>query len=801
MKIFPKLILTTLPPVLLFLVLGVGITYHFSRNAITDMAEAWLETRLSEAMDVVHAKVDDLQAYGLADIPAGVAMAKLDASRALSTIQVGEHGYVFAVDMQGIVAMHPDQQRVGTDVSGDAWFQELAPGRGRGTVTYTAEGQKNMVIYDVFAPWQWFVLVTDPESEIYGAAYRMKPYLVTLGIATALVMATVLMWLTHRLTRPLQPLIEGAERIGRGNLETRIALSSADEYGRLAGVFNQMAAELQASLNALQDREIRFRSLIENASDIITIMNEEGRIDYESPAVERILGFRVEELVGRIAFDFVHPDDRPAVVEAFNTHAQSTEAWTTIDFRFRHKDGSWRTLAATSRNLLHHPAVQGVVVNSRDITERQRAEAALQHSHQELEKRVAERTAELIGANTRLKQEIAEREAVIRQKETLQAQLLKAKKMEAIGTLAGGIAHDFNNLMMGIQGNASLLRLELDAHPELAERLEMIEAFVQSGAHLTRQLLGFARMGKYEVRSTDINALVRTSAEMFARTRKELHVRCNCQAEVWPVQVDRGQIEQVLLNLFINAWQSMPDGGSITIDTRNEVLDDGYSAAHGLSPGRYVRISVTDTGSGIDPAIRERIFDPFFSTKTRQRGTGLGLASAYGIIQNHGGLINVYSEPGHGSTFNIYLQASDQAPVALESPREDMLTGSETLLLVDDEPHIVSITQRMLAKLGYQVFTAEGGEAALEVVRKHRAGIDLVILDMIMPDMGGGETFDHLRRIDPEIKVLLASGYSINGEASEILARGCNGFLQKPFNLTVLSREVRRVLDGVNESV
>ncbi|MBR9982670.1 MAG: response regulator, partial [Desulfatitalea sp.] len=388
-----------------------------------------------------------------------------------------------------------------------------------------------------------------------------------------------------------------------------------------------------------------------------------------------------------------------------------------------------------------------------------------------------------------------------RQKETLQAQLLKAKKMEAIGTLAGGIAHDFNNLMMGIQGNASLLRLELDAHPELAERLEMIEAFVQSGAHLTRQLLGFARMGKYEVRSTDINALVRTSAEMFARTRKELHVRCNCQAEVWPVQVDRGQIEQVLLNLFINAWQSMPDGGSITIDTRNEVLDDGYSAAHGLSPGRYVRISVTDTGSGIDPAIRERIFDPFFSTKTRQRGTGLGLASAYGIIQNHGGLINVYSEPGHGSTFNIYLQASDQAPVALESPREDMLTGSETLLLVDDEPHIVSITQRMLAKLGYQVFTAEGGEAALEVVRKHRAGIDLVILDMIMPDMGGGETFDHLRRIDPEIKVLLASGYSINGEASEILARGCNGFLQKPFNLTVLSREVRRVLDGVNESV
>ena len=249
------------------------------------------------------------------------------------------------------------------------------------------------------------------------------------------------------------------------------------------------------------------------------------------------------------------------------------------------------------------------------------------------------------------------------------------------------------------------------------------------------------------------------------------------------------------MNLYLNAIQAMPGGGTLTTRTENVIIDQDQYSPYFVKAGRYIRITIEDTGVGIDEKIQQRIFDPFFTTKEMGRGTGLGLASVYGIVKNHEGFINVYSKKGQGARFEINLPASGKVVPSKEKPREEFVEGQETVLLVDDEDMIIDVAQRMLDKLGYKVFTARDGKEAVEVFRKHKGEIDAIVLDMIMPKMSGGEAFDRIKEMKPEIKVLLSSGYSINGQASEILNRGCNGFIQKPFNLQNLSKSLRSILE------
>jgi len=466
----------------------------------------------------------------------------------------------------------------------------------------------------------------------------------------------------------------------------------------------------------------------------------------------QMTGYSREELVGQDAL-ILYPTREDYDYVGKEKYRQIGEKNIgTVETRWRKKDGAVIDILLSSTPLVAADLSKGVTFTALEITELRGMEKKLHH----------------------------------------------AQKLESLGTLAGGIAHDFNNLLMGIQGYASLALLEMDPADPNYGKLKRIEEQVKSGADLTKQLLGFARGGRYEMVPTDMNHLLEKTSSLFCRTKKEITLQRKYGEDLRIVEADRGQMEQVFMNLYVNAWQAMPQGGEIYLETQNVILNDERTSPHGVKPGPYVKVSVTDTGMGMDKKTMERIFDPFFTTKALGRGTGLGLATVYGIVKGHRGLINVYSEPGHGTTFNLYLPASDREVMhaATATAAAAIARGTETILLVDDEKMVLEVSRDLLESLGYLVHAAGSGQEALAVYMEKKEKIDLVLLDMIMPGISGGETFDRLREINPGIRVLLSSGYSINGEAIKIMDRGCNGFLQKPFQLENLSRKVRELLDS-----
>jgi two-component system cell cycle sensor histidine kinase/response regulator CckA len=501
-------------------------------------------------------------------------------------------------------------------------------------------------------------------------------------------------------------------------------------------------------------REHEQYRIVANSSQAGVYIIQDGCICFANPHISRYSGYPESELIGARILGFVHPDDREMVREKAVKMLRS-EAASPYEYRIIDRENRVRWLMETVTPISYRGR-RAVLGNTMDITEEKKFEEG---------------------------------------RKKFEAQLQQAQKMESIGTLAGGIAHDFNNLLMGIQGYASLMLMALDAgHPHY-EKLRAIEEQVASGADLTRQLLGFARGGRYEVKPTDLNDLIRKTAAMFGRTKKEIRIHEKYGEGIWTVDTDRGQMDQVLLNLFVNAWQAMPGGGDLFLQTDNVNLDGAHVAPYEIQTGPYVKVSVTDTGVGMDEKTRQRIFDPFFTTREMGRGTGLGLASAYGIIKGHGGFITVYSEKGHGTTFNIYLPVSNREVVREKPAAGAIRRGHETVLVVDDERMILDVTREMLEGLGYRVLVAQGGTDAMDIYRADHGKIDLVILDMIMPGMGGGELLDRMKAVNADVRIILSSGYSLNGEARTIMARGARLFLQKPFRLDNLSQKIREALE------
>ena len=383
----------------------------------------------------------------------------------------------------------------------------------------------------------------------------------------------------------------------------------------------------------------------------------------------------------------------------------------------------------------------------------------------------------------------------------LEYQLQHVRRMDAIGNLAGGIAHNFNNLLMGIQGNVSILNQGKQPGDRGYDELAGIERCIESGAKLTRQLLSFAKGGRYSFNLADVNEIVEKSASMFARTRKEIQVIQHLDRHLNGAKVDAAQIELALVDLYVNAWHAMSRGGTMTVTTANTALDDTFVKPYHLSAGDYLRIDVADTGSGMDESTLERIFEPFYTTRPMAEGTGLGLASVFGIIKKHKGIITVDSSIGVGTTFSVYLPAvrslnkpeptrEGKTNPAHQAPEK----GTGTILVADDEEYILIADKAMLSQLGYTVLLAKGGREAIAVFDQNKDRITLVILDLVMPDMNGEAVFDHVKSVRPDVPMILSSGYSVEGQAQSLLERGGAGFLQKPYNLNQLSRKIKDVL-------
>ena len=505
---------------------------------------------------------------------------------------------------------------------------------------------------------------------------------------------------------------------------------------------------------ALRASEERFRVLVENSSDALLLIDAEGRVSYITPSSQRHLGWKPEQMLGRSIFDFIHPEDREMVGVRMDEALQEPGQPITEEVRFLDADGGWRIMEGVAVNRLSDPAVGAIVVNARDITERRK----------------------------------------------LEEQLHQAQKMEAVGQLAGGVAHDFNNLLTAILGYCNLMLDEIPPDDPLRPDLQEIHSAGERAAALTRQLLAFSRRQMLKPQVVDINALVKQLEQLLRRVISEdVELKTVLAPDLPPVNVDPASLEQILVSLAVNARDAMPAGGRLTIETAMVQLDDTFAVTHvAMTPGEYNLIAVSDSGEGMDAETSARIFEPFFTTKEQGKGIGLGLATVYGMVKQSGGHISVYSEPGHGSVFKIYLP-----PAALPSAPQPVgrrgatgaIRGWETVLLVEDEDAVRALAREVLRRHGYVVLEARHGFDALRVVERHTNVIHLMITDVVMPFMSGRELAERLSTVRPKMRVLFMSGYTDHGLVHRDLTPG-SAFLQKPFTPEVFARKVRSILDG-----
>jgi len=509
--------------------------------------------------------------------------------------------------------------------------------------------------------------------------------------------------------------------------------------------------------------EEQYRAIVEGGADAVALIASDGRLLFISAPIERMTGYTPAELIGASAFDLVHPDDLKHAREAFQRTLAAAEP-VRIEYRGRHKDGSWRRRDVIGVNRLEDPAIAGVIVNFRDTTVSSAVETELRTEH------------------TRLEQKLAQ-----------------TQKMEAVGRLAGGIAHDFNNLLTAIVGYADLAISQTNVDEALRRDIEEIRTAGHSAASLTRQLLAFSRKQILQPRIIDINAVVRRMTGLLRRLIGEhIELRSLPGEALGRVNADAGQFEQVIVNLAVNARDAMPSGGTLSIETANVYLDAAYVAEHpdALS-GPHVMLAISDTGIGMNSAVQEHLFEPFYTTKEPGQGTGLGLATVYGIVKQSGGSIFVYSETGRGTSFKIFLPRAESTDDAIAAePIRPELRGTESILLVEDQAEVRSVVEQMLTRHGYRVAAAGNGADALDIARTYPGRIDLIITDVVMPGMSGREVATRFLRERPAARELYMSGYTDDSVVQQGVIEQSVAFIQKPFRPSTLLQKIREVLDA-----
>ncbi len=587
---------------------------------------------------------------------------------------------------------------------------------------------------------------------------RLPQYGIMAGavfLALLVVAAVLVGGVQRQFLGPLASLVQTTGRIAKGDDygAIRAPVMQDDELGQLAQSFNQMIAIVGGREAALRESEERLTRLSNAAFEGI-VFSKDGRIADANERALQMLGYDLAEVAGRPVSDFVAPESKALVERNVRENFQGR-----YELACLRKDGSTFQIEAQARELFYESVPARVVV-IRDISDRKRAEA----DHARLE-----------------------------------VQLQQAQKMEAVGRLAGGVAHDFNNALTVILGQLEIVMARIDPADRMYPSLQAIERAGRHSADLTRQLLTFARRQTVLRKILDLNDTVAGMLKMLQRLiGEDIELEWRPGYELWRVKIDPAQVDQILANLCVNARDAIDGVGRVSIETTNMTVDAAFCAAHpGLSPGRFVTLSVSDDGRGIEPEVVEHIFEPFFTTKGVGEGTGLGLATVFGIVKQNDGYIAVDSQPGRGTTFRIFLPQSAEAAVtevAASVVREVPKGRGETVLLVEDEAPVLELGEQMLQSLGYHVLTARTPHEAIRAVESRRGDIQLLVTDVVMPGMNGRELASRLLEFKPGLKCLYVSGYTADVIATRgVLDPGVN-FLQKPFSMTDLAFRVRDAL-------
>jgi PAS domain S-box-containing protein len=589
-----------------------------------------------------------------------------------------------------------------------------------------------------------------------------------LATTFAMILALLNLILSKTILTPILRLKNETRLIVQGNYENEVRLQQKDEIGKLADSFEKMrlgikqkVSDLEHTEESLRERDIHLRLITENMVDMIFQTDPQINFEYLSPSIERVFGYSPDDLIGEPAVNYVHPDDIEPILNKAREARLNRKPIITVRYRFKHSNGKFKWVESTTR-LLYDDQGQskGAIFSTRDIDKQVKLEE---------------------------------------ERKKLERQLTQTQKLEAIGHLAGGVAHDLNNLLSPILGYTEMLLGEEAITTHVKEKLRQIYKAGLGARDLVRQLLAFGRKQTLEYKPLNINETIRGFEKLIRRTVPEdIEIEIIASEKIQPVLADVGQIEQVIMNLSINAADAMKSGGRLTIETDLVELDETYVASRPIvKPGSYVLISFSDTGCGMDEQTQEQIFEPFFSTKG-QKGTGLGLATVYGIVKQHNGNIWVYSEPDEGTTIKIYLPVTDTAKAVQDKTKIKPVAfqGVETILLVEDNQQVRTLAQTILELQGYKVLVAVDGVDALEQVESYQDKVHLLLTDVVLPNLNGKEIYEIAFRKHPALKVLYMSGYTENIIAHRgVLDEGIN-FIQKPFSVQSLGSKVREVLDN-----
>ena len=661
----------------------------------------------------------------------------------------------FICSKKGLIIAHPERKYIGLSIA-PALEPVLAGFEGR--TDYRDPVTQKMLLASYSPVGRrpgWGVVVYQERDKVFAQSTRLLGFTVGVVLISIFLGAGITAIIARSITKPIKELVNSTQRIGRtGNLDFEVGESSRDEVGQLSDSFSQMIESLKKAELKYFKSEEKYKNLVENLNDVIFTLDIEGVFTYVSPVSKSMLGYEPSDLIGNKMASFVLNDDVGLFTQSFTKSLTGHPAISELRILTATRQVLWvqiSSLPIVTKGLVHE--IRGLLTD---------------HT----------------------------------QKKSIESQLIQAQKMESVGRLAGGVAHDYNNISSIIIGYSEMALEKVDQSDAIHGDLMEILSAAKRSTDITRQLLAFARKQTIAPKVLDLNDTIESMLKMIRRLiGEDIDLAWMPGAEVWPVKMDPSQVDQILANLCVNARDAIADVGKVTIETKNISFDKDYCDDHtGFIPGEFVLLAVRDDGSGMTPETADKIFEPFFTTKGVGQGTGLGLATVYGIVKQNNGFINVYSEVATGTSIKIFLPryTGETFEVHSENSVEIPSGHGETVLLVEDDGAILELGRRILASLNYTVLTAGTPGEALRVAEEHAGKVHLLVTDVVMPELNGRELSEQLQHIYPNLKILFMSGYTADVIAHRGVLEEHICFMQKPFSKIELALKVRDALGKIS---